>query len=100
MHVPGIRPCIRPREEQPAQQKVDAANVSGSLLDHCLILKLRRFPLSLHFEGLSVQLMSGEGLRSIAAKILRSSCRQVGIGMDYDKKYVRVLAEIAYAESG
>ena len=40
---------------------------------HALILKLGGFPLSLHFQSLGIQLMSGEGLRSGPAKILRSA---------------------------
>ena len=64
------------------------------LLNHPFILKLSGFPLSLHFESFSVQLMSGNGLRSRPTKILGCSRRQVGIGMDYDKKYVGVLREL------
>src|ERR1017187_7963634 len=72
----GVWPGIRPREKEPSEQKVDTGS-TRFLLNHPFIFELGGLPLSLCFESLGIQLMSGEGLRSGPAKILRSACRQI-----------------------
>src|ERR1035437_8955587 len=69
----GVWPRIWSRKKEPSQQKVDTESIRF-LLNHPFIFHLRGLPLSLHFEGFGVELMSGKGLRSRSAKILRGPC--------------------------